>query len=1081
MSAWESQLSSQESKYFTQLFQFVSKQQEGIVTGAEAVRFFATSGVPNQILSEIWEAADRDKVGYLTPETFSIALKLIACAQHGKEANANVLSTVVPLPQFDGAVAPSPLVSHTSTPLATPSAGAGAASASAPITSAEREKYANIFKVHQPVNGVLDANTARNVFIKSKLSMETLSQIWYLADVRQSGSLNQTEFIIAMHYIAKLMDGTLASLPDKLPPAVYQSAQSDAPITTTAAQPSPMMRNMSISSPSFHNARQQSIMTPPQRARTIDSLGNLAFGPASAIHEPVQQWDVSAQEKQQFDAYFDKIDSHRAGAIQGKEAVEFFKNSRLPETDLAHIWDLADIQQRGALSRDEFAVAMHLIHKRLAGEQLPASLPKTLIPPAPAPALSSNTQLQSPFGNSPAFAPASPAVFATASPAPQKHTRSLLDDSTTTTNDLLGDFGNDQVSHETNQVNLMQNQISSLSSQTSDLGSKKQSAESVLEQLVKQKKELEAQLTSVRMSHETAVKDLNEIQETVRREEGEWDQVRAEYDSAQQQLTALQNEIAQTQQTLENGRAETESLRRRVHEIQQETNAATAELENMRAQTKQQGMMLDINRRQVTAAEQDRAQAKRHLEDYKTAGNLNAEEDEDDASTESENTDEDESIFADSKQEPTTGPAAVAMATSPEATPSVVSTPALHNLFGESPVPKSATSPFASSSSPFDAFSPVAATTDTNTGATADAGNDDFDAIFGSMSSPTTSTATAPVNAFDPTAWATTATAGTPTTPSSTTAKSSRGPPPPPPQSRHHRQPSESVSSVNSATSPSTISKKQRAPPPPPPPAAMSATQQQQQTPTQIQENSDEEDDFEAAFSGNLPEAKVVTKANDDEDDFADFDDAFSAFDTKPNAASTTQQQQTSSAAPASASASAATSDNWASSFGGFNFSSTDNVSQKPAAATAAANTTTTVNDDDWDSIFGSVATAPTTANDQASPSAATTTAAATNTQNNGFDDAFSSFGDDFGKQSPVVTSSSTSKGKQPANAAPASPSPATTVTKSPIHSIGIVGDKIEELVKMGFNEQEAKDALNRYDQDLEKASNFLLDQSSRA
>ncbi|KAG1088272.1 hypothetical protein G6F42_020329 [Rhizopus arrhizus] len=398
--AWESQLSSQESKYFTQLFQFVSKQQEGIVTGAEAVRFFATSGVPNQILSEIWEAADRDKVGYLTPETFSIALKLIACAQHGKEANANVLSTVVPLPQFDGAVAPSPIVSHISTPSA---AAATAAAASTPITSAEREKYANIFKVHQPVNGVLDANTARNVFIKSKLSMETLSQIWYLADVRQSGSLNQTEFIIAMHYIAKLMDGTLSSLPDKLPPAVYQSAQSD-PLTTTTQ--SPMMRNMSVSSPSFQNARQQSVMTPPQRARTIDSLGNLAFGPSSAIHEPVQQWDVSAQEKQQFDAYFDKIDSNRVGAIQGKEAVEFFKNSRLPETDLAHIWDLADIQQRGALSRDEFAVAMHLIHKRLAGEQLPASLPKTLIPP------STNTQqppLQSPFGNSPAFAPASPA------------------------------------------------------------------------------------------------------------------------------------------------------------------------------------------------------------------------------------------------------------------------------------------------------------------------------------------------------------------------------------------------------------------------------------------------------------------------------------------------------------------------------------------------------------------------------------------------------------------------------------------------------------------------------------------------
>lgn len=46
------------------------------------------------------------------------------------------------------------------------------------ITAAEREKYTNIFKVHQPVNGVLDANTAKSVFLKSKLPMDILGQIW---------------------------------------------------------------------------------------------------------------------------------------------------------------------------------------------------------------------------------------------------------------------------------------------------------------------------------------------------------------------------------------------------------------------------------------------------------------------------------------------------------------------------------------------------------------------------------------------------------------------------------------------------------------------------------------------------------------------------------------------------------------------------------------------------------------------------------------------------------------------------------------------------------------------------------------
>jgi epidermal growth factor receptor substrate 15 len=80
---------------------------------------------------------------------------------------------VVPLPQFDG-VAPSPIISNNTPLLSTPSISSNASS----ITNAECEKYANIFKVHQPINGVLDANTAKSVFLKSKLPMDTLSQIW---------------------------------------------------------------------------------------------------------------------------------------------------------------------------------------------------------------------------------------------------------------------------------------------------------------------------------------------------------------------------------------------------------------------------------------------------------------------------------------------------------------------------------------------------------------------------------------------------------------------------------------------------------------------------------------------------------------------------------------------------------------------------------------------------------------------------------------------------------------------------------------------------------------------------------------
>ncbi|KAG1222782.1 hypothetical protein G6F68_020543 [Rhizopus microsporus] len=110
--------------------------------------------------------------------------------------------------------------------------------------------------------------------------------------------------------------------------------------------------------------------------------------------------------------------------------------------------------------------------------------------------------------------------------------------------------------------------------------------------------------------------------------------------------------------------------------------------------------------------------------------------------------------------------------------------------------------------------------------------SNEFDAIFGTMSISTPASST-PVNAFDPIQW--------PTSPTSTATKSSRGPPPPPPQSKHYRQPS--ISSVASSTA---GIKKQRAPPPPPPSAA---------NPHEKVKDNKDEDDFEAAFSGNqLPE-----------------------------------------------------------------------------------------------------------------------------------------------------------------------------------------------------------------------------------
>ena len=44
--------------------------------------------------------------------------------------------------------------------------------------------------------------------------------------------------------------------------------------------------------------------------------------------------------------------------------------------------DLADLNNDGRLTRDGFAVAMHLIIGKLAGKDIPSALPPSLIPPS---------------------------------------------------------------------------------------------------------------------------------------------------------------------------------------------------------------------------------------------------------------------------------------------------------------------------------------------------------------------------------------------------------------------------------------------------------------------------------------------------------------------------------------------------------------------------------------------------------------------------------------------------------------------------------------------------------------------------
>ncbi|PNS13817.1 Actin cytoskeleton-regulatory complex protein pan1 [Sphaceloma murrayae] len=93
-------------------------------------------------------------------------------------------------------------------------------------------------------------------------------------------------------------------------------------------------------------------------------------------------WAVTKDEKKIYDEMFKTWDGFGKGYVSGNQAIEIFGQSGLEKSDLERIWTLSDPNNKGRLNLDEFAVAMHLIYRRLNGYPVPNQLPPELVPPS---------------------------------------------------------------------------------------------------------------------------------------------------------------------------------------------------------------------------------------------------------------------------------------------------------------------------------------------------------------------------------------------------------------------------------------------------------------------------------------------------------------------------------------------------------------------------------------------------------------------------------------------------------------------------------------------------------------------------
>lgn len=655
-----------ETQAFAKLFAMADPGNTGVLSGDHAVRFFEGFHLPTITLGEIWSIADNQNEGYLTRPAFDVALRLIARAQRGESVSEQVVHVPGAPPTYEGVSYGAPAASA---PSGAPQPSHGASSSL--ISPEDKARFARIFAMVGPTNGVLSGQHAKDVFMKSKLPYAKLGEIWNLADTQQRGALDQTDFIIGMHYIQATMNGTLSSLPASLPPGIYESAR-DTPSanatpapssTTTASTPAPSVPP----TPYATGPTSSQPPTPMTRAAPPAPPSRQATGTGAVSSE----WEVTPSDKQRFDEFFDQLDSQRVGYVEGSHVVPFFLQSGLDESTLAHIWDLADLTQDGVLTRDEFAVAMHLINEKVAGKPLPQQLPPSMLPPSmrakslPPAVNPHQTETQrelfslldtdvpsstmspidasSAFGTSPMLASA---PTSTAPPPQHPHLLEPGSDTATTsraapsapsapslvplpTSASRKDTSREPVSMLDEPLEASASAVAAQSSalekdreQTqaalksaqqarAEAQRRREEAETRLEEQKRELAELEEQLARAKKEHERETASVTELGDKVRGQAEESAAVREAVIREESELSALRTQKAELEQQLLQDREAGHKLKRQLESLRGDTDALRAELQRLGEEAKK---VAELN----AAAERDLDNATQTLHSLKS-------------------------------------------------------------------------------------------------------------------------------------------------------------------------------------------------------------------------------------------------------------------------------------------------------------------------------------------------------------------------------------------------------------------------------------------------------------------------------
>ncbi|KAG7465648.1 hypothetical protein MATL_G00155770 [Megalops atlanticus] len=317
----------------------------GYISGDQARKFFLLSGLPAPVLAEIWMLADVTKDGKMDRLEFSIAMKLIKLRLQG-QALPSALPLIMKQPPAPSA-SPSPAV---------PSARFGMGS------------------------------------LPNLSVMAMMPPVPILAPVPMSGSLTSLSSLGGRIPLVPPLVPAGVPLP-RYPSLSYLAVPAGGPallhpshVPCAATLPVSGSLSSPMVVPSPETAKAQSLLELGSGSLQLQpaALSTTSL-PALASNSPktgLPDWAVPQASRLKYRQHFNSLDKNMSGFLSGPQVRSALAASHLTQTQLATIWNLADVDKDGRLSAEEFILAMHLVDMAKLGLPLPLTLPVDLIPPS---------------------------------------------------------------------------------------------------------------------------------------------------------------------------------------------------------------------------------------------------------------------------------------------------------------------------------------------------------------------------------------------------------------------------------------------------------------------------------------------------------------------------------------------------------------------------------------------------------------------------------------------------------------------------------------------------------------------------